>query len=54
MGICQIIYVAMLFMGLGVSLKEHGEPKRGTNNAWYSIIGVIIQLVLLSFGGFFG
>lgn len=54
MGICQIIYIAILFMGLGVTLQEHGKPKTGTTNAWYSIIAVFIQLVLLSFGGFFG
>lgn len=53
MGWPQIVYLSIMGCGLGVALAEHGKPKTGVNRFGYTLIATIIQLVLLSFGGFF-
>lgn len=53
MGICQIIYLVLICMALGMSLVNHGKPKTGTNNFWISLLSAAIQIGLLYGGGFF-
>jgi hypothetical protein len=52
-GIPQALYVGLTAMGFGISLKEHGTPKTGTNNVTHSIISLGITYALLYYGGFF-
>ena len=44
---------AIYILVVGISLAEHGTPKKGTNNAWSAIIMLIILSTLLYFGGWF-
>ena len=53
MGVPQILYIALLALGVGVSLARHGQPKTGNESVWITLIGVSIQVGLLLWGGFF-
>lgn len=53
MGGWQITYIVLMCLSLGISLKEHGEPKTGYNNFWTSLLAVGIQIGILYMGGFF-
>jgi hypothetical protein len=48
----QLIYLALMVLGLGVSLAKHGEP-RSPMNAGTHILGLAIAISLLWWGGFF-
>ena len=54
MGWPQYTYLALVFLSLGISIANHGQPETGKKNAWYSIIAMAIVLPLLWAGGFFG
>lgn len=54
MGVCQIIFTAWLFLALGVSLAQHGQPRTGKNNFWIGLVSAALQFILLYFGGFYG
>lgn len=49
----QLLYIALAFLSLGISLSEHGKPKTGKNNAWITVISVLLGAVLVYCGGFF-
>lgn len=49
----QVTLFALLMISLGISMKEHGNPKSGTYNAWVTFIAVIVELFILYSGGFF-
>lgn len=49
----QLIYIALILIGLGIAFAEHGQPKKGKHNAWITVIATIIVLILLFKGGFF-
>ena len=34
--VCRIIFVAWLFLALGISMAEHGKPKTGYTSFWGS------------------
>ncbi len=53
MGTPQYIYLALFLIGTGISIAEHGQPRRNTN-AWTDIIASGVVLALLAWGGFFG
>lgn len=53
MGIPQIIFIVLTALGAGISLKEHGQPKKGVNSFWSHFISIIITYTLLIIGGFF-
>jgi hypothetical protein len=48
----QGIYVAITLVGLALSIANHGKP-RSNENAWTTIIAVVITYSLLIWGGFF-
>lgn len=50
-----IIYLSITLVGLGICIEQHGRPYLSTDrrNAWYSVVGVAIQMSLLYWGGFF-
>ncbi len=50
----QAIYLALVMLGIGLELARHGEAKKpGRHNAWATMIGSAIVLLLLWWGGFF-
>ncbi|MFP4365489.1 MAG: hypothetical protein ACLFQA_00210 [Bacteroidales bacterium] len=49
----QIIIIVLLSLNLGIAIAEHGEPRTGKENAWHMIIGTVIWVLLLWWGGFF-
>lgn len=53
MGVWQIIYLSLTFMGLGLCLAKNGQPKEGTYNFWSQLIADLIILFILCKGGFF-
>lgn len=53
MHIAKIILLILYAVALGVALAKHGEPKTGLFSFWSSLIGTVIELGLLWWGGFF-
>jgi hypothetical protein len=49
----QLIYLVLSLIGLYVAVSAHGTPKRGTENAWPAVAGLVISWALLWWGGFF-
>lgn len=49
----QMIYLALVLIGVGVSMAQHGKPKTGNHHLGASIIGYGIVMGLLYWGGFF-
>lgn len=48
----QYVYLALCFFGLGITIAQHGQPRKD-ENAWSTLIASAIVLALLYFGGFF-
>ena len=53
MGIPQIIMIVMLALVLFTNVANHNKPREGKYNAWQALIGIAIQISLLTWGGFF-
>lgn len=53
LGLPQILFLAITFLGTGIYLAKHGEPKQGTYNFYIAVLSDIIILTLLCWGGFF-
>ena len=53
MGIPQIIMIIVFGLNLGISIAKNGEPREDTYNFWITLIGTIINVGLLYWGGFF-
>lgn len=53
MGTPQIILIVWFAMSLGISLCQHGKPKEGKINCFYSLIFLVMETGLLVWGGFF-
>lgn len=49
----QLIYLAFLFIGLGMELVNDGKPKTGKHSFGTAMFGAIIIFGLLYWGGFF-
>lgn len=49
----QIIYLLLVALGFGVTVAKHGE-QRYPHSVWTQLIGMVIVLPLLYWGGFFG
>lgn len=50
--IATIILLFMMAMGLGMSIAKHGK-ERTNENAWATLIAVVIQLILFYYAGLF-
>ena len=50
----QVIYLVRVVMGLTFIGIKHGKPKTGYESFWSTLIGVIIQILIIWWGGFFG
>lgn len=53
LGLPQIIYLTLVFIGLGITIEQHGKPKEGINNFWVTFIAQAFTIYLLAWGGFF-
>ena len=47
----QITLIALFALGLGISLAQHGKPRKPMN-AWDSVIGTAATVAILWWGGF--
>ena len=54
MGWPQFAYLALLFIGLGLSLERDGKPKEGRHSLIVDVIATAIVVAILWAGGFFG
>lgn len=50
----QIIWIVLTMLGLGIYLAKHGKKKEDNYNFWSALLGVILNCILLYYGGFFG
>jgi hypothetical protein len=48
----QAILLIWLGLGFGLAWADHGKPKKGTHNAWCSLIASGLLAGLLWWGGF--
>ena len=53
MGLWQIVWVAIVAVGLGINIIKHGEPREGNYNFGSFLIGALIEAGVLYLGGFF-
>lgn len=49
----QLVWLALVMIGLGVDVARHGQPKTGKYNFWSSLAAIPIAIAILYFGGFF-
>lgn len=49
----QLVWLALVMIGLGVDVARHGRPKTGKYNLWASLAALLIAVAILYFGGFF-
>ena len=50
----QWVILALMFMGLGMSIGLHGKPRDDKYNAWATLIATALEAWLLYAGGFWG
>lgn len=53
LGAPQIILLAIYVLDIAIVAAHHGEPKEGSYNVFVLLIAFVIQLALLTWGGFF-
>jgi len=54
LGAPQIIYLILLFLGVGAEAVKHGQPKKGNHNFWVALTGAGLVMALHYWGGFYG
>lgn len=54
MNVAKIILIFLWGISLLLSAHLHGKPKHGNNNFFVDLIGTLIHIGLLWWGGFFG
>lgn len=52
MGAPQITLLILFFISILITANKHGQPKEN-HNIWYSLISLIINILILYWGGFF-
>lgn len=53
LGVPQLVFITLYLFGLFCAVSEHGKPKSGFNNAWITLLAIIINFSILIWGGFF-
>lgn len=48
-----MIYLALVFLGLGIHLAKDGQPRTDKYSFGWQLLSVVIGLFLLYWGGFF-
>jgi hypothetical protein len=49
----QIIYLILVIVALIIEAGRDGEKKKGAYSFWKTTIAIILQILLLGWGGFF-
>ncbi len=49
----QIIYLILLGIAICDAIHKHGKPKTGNYDATPIFIGILIQFIIMWWGGFF-
>ncbi|ARA75100.1 lytic murein transglycosylase [Pectobacterium brasiliense] len=49
----QITWIALVSLGLGMTLMKHGEPRTDKHSVWWALFGALATAWLLWCGGFF-
>ena len=49
----QMIYLALLVVALITLGARHGKPKEGVNNGYVDFVCVVLNILLMYWGGFF-
>lgn len=49
----QLIYLVLSLLGIVITLVNHGEPREGQYNVYSVIVGELLFIGLLWWGGFF-
>ena len=52
-GIFQIIYLALLAIGLLAAANQHGKPKTGTIDFFITLFASAVSFCIFYLGGFF-
>jgi len=47
-----ILMLALFLVALVFSVERHGKEKSGTESAWITLIALVIQALILWWGGF--
>ena len=49
----QVIWIALVLLGLGIHIAKNGEINPTTYSAWRQLFHIVLTAALLSWGGFF-
>ena len=52
-GIPQIIWLVLAVLSVGIALAKNGERKKENYSFFTALIATIIEIIILSYGGFF-
>ena len=47
----QVAMIVLYAVSLVLNIETHGKP-REPNNAWYALVGLVLQVAILWWGGF--
>ena len=50
----QGLYLALTFLGIGISISRHGKAREGKHSLWTDTVSTGMVIGLLYWGGFFG
>jgi len=50
----QVIWIMLMTASMVIGMHQHGQPKKGTEDAWITLMAIIVNFGLLFWGGFFG
>lgn len=53
MGIPQWIMIIIFALSLAIGMAQHGKPKEGKENFFFTLVGTAITFGILLWGGFF-
>lgn len=54
MGAPQITYLIISALGVGIVMTKHGEGRTDKYNFWTTLLGILVQIGIMYWGGFFG
>jgi hypothetical protein len=49
----EIVYIILVSLSLGITAAQHGEPKKGKESIFQTLISHSLTFALLYWGGFF-
>jgi hypothetical protein len=49
----QIVMICLVFLGLGMAMAKHGQPRTGNENFFVTLISAVISHAVLYWGGFY-